>query len=255
MEKSENENDLNDCGIYSLDSINLSNIINEDSKTKETISQIGFLDFSINLIKFITNLNNNLNSDISIDNNDKDNLLQNSFNLLINLISYNSKLLTELDSKKDIKHMLSSLIKNAVTCKNEKYKSFYFKCLIDSIKNSSNENNIDNKYLNLLFELTNNILNEMISEESINNSDNISSKSSILFFDFFSLLSSTKTDDAGNEFLFRIYDILFTNLKEIDNKKLSDDIFIGLMNILIKRIKNNRGIKKVISEKKLKKKH
>lgn len=100
MEKSENENDLNDCGIYSLDSINLSNIINEDSKTKETISQIGFLDFSINLIKFITNLNNNLNSDISIDNNDKDNLLQNSFNLLINLISYNSKLLTELDSKR-----------------------------------------------------------------------------------------------------------------------------------------------------------
>ena len=252
--KSENENDLNDCGIYSLDSINLSNIINEDSKTKETISQIGFLDFSINLIKFITNLNNNLNSDISIDNNDKDNLLQNSFNLLINLISYNSKLLTELDSKEDIKHMLSSLIKNAVTCKNEKYKSFYFKCLIDSIKNSSNENNIDNKYLNLLFELTNNILNEMISEESINNSDNISSKSSILFFDFFSLLSSTKTDDAGNEFLFRIYDILFTNLKEIDNKKLSDDIFIGLMNILIKRIKNNRGIKKVISEKKIEEK-
>ena len=252
--KGENENDLNDCGVYLLDYINLSNIIKEDSNTKETVSQIEFLDFAINLIKFITNLNNNLNSDTSAESNDKDNLLQNSFNLLINLISYNSKLLTELDSKDDIKHMLSSLIKNAVTCKKEEYKSFYFKCLIDSIKNSSSENNIDNKYLSLLFELTYNILNEMISEESINNSDNISSKSSILFFDFFSLLSSTKTDDAGNEFLFRIYDILFTNLKDIEDKKLSDDIFIGLMNILIKRIKNSTNIKKIISERKIEEK-
>ena len=150
--------------------------------------------------------------------------------------------------------MLSSLIKNAVSCKNEEYKSFYFKCLIDSIKNSSKENNADNKYLRLLFELTKNILNEMISEESINNNENISSKSSILFFDFFSLLSSTKTDEAGNEFLYRIYDILFNNLKEIEDKKLSDDIFIGLMNILIKRIKNNTSIKKVISERKIEEK-
>ena len=252
--KIENENDLNDCGVYLLDSINLSNIINEDSNTKETISQVGFLDFAINLIKFITNLNNNLNSNTSIEKNDNDNLLQNSFNLLINLISYNSKLLTELDSTEDIKHMLSSLIKNAVSCKNEKYKSFYFKCLIDSIKNSSKENNADNKYLRLLFELTYNVLNEMISEESINNNDNISSKSSILFFDFFSLLSSTKTDEAGNEFLYRIYDILFNNLKEIEDKKLSDDIFIGLMNILIKRIKNNTSIKKIISERKIEEK-
>ena len=35
--ENENENDINDCGVYLLDSINLSNIINEDSNTKETI--------------------------------------------------------------------------------------------------------------------------------------------------------------------------------------------------------------------------
>ena len=147
--------------------------------------------------------------------------------------------------------MLLSLIESALTCKNEYYKSFYVKSLINSIKNISNKNNNDNKFLNLLFEITNNIFNNMMNEQSINN-DNITSKSSILFFDFFSLLSSTKTDDAGNEFLFKIYNILFNYVKDIDNEqKIPNDIFIGLMNILIKRIKNNQNTKNIIVNKEI----
>ena len=246
----EKENTSNDNGIYLLDFNNLSIIVKEDNNIKECISQINFLEFATNLIKFINNINNYLNSNSSFSNNNN-NLLRNSFNLLINLIAYNNKLLTELDSKEDIKKMLSSLIKNAVTCENEFYKSFYFKCLINSIKNLSNEKN-DNKFLNLLFEITTNIFNEIISDQSINNNDGISSKSSILFFDFFSLLSSTKTDNEGNEILFKIYKLLFNNLKEIENeKKLSNDIFIGLMNILIKRIKNNENYKNIIINKEI----
>ena len=249
--KEENKNMSNDNGIYILDYNNLSNIVNEDNNIKESISQINFLAFVTNLIKFINNINNYLNSNSSYSNNDSNNLLQNSFNLLINLITYNNKLLIELDSKVDILNMLSSLIKNAVTCQNKFYKSFYFNCLIHSIKNLSNENN-DNRFLNLLFEISTNIFNEMLSGQFINNSDGISSKSSILFFDFFSLLSSTKTDNAGNEFLFKIYKILFDNLKEIENeKKISNDIFIGLMNILIKRIKNNENYKNIIINKEI----
>ena len=246
------DNISNTIGILSLDNYNLSNIIQEDGKIKESISQMSFLDFATNLIKFITNINNylNLNTTTTINNEESDNLLQNSFILLINLISHNHKLLLELDSKEEIKQTLSSLIKSALTCKNEYYKSFYIQCLINSIKNSSNLND-DNKFLNLLFELTNNIFNEMMTE-SIDKSDNISSKSSILFFDFFSLLSSTKTDKAGNDFLLKIYSILFNNLKEIENnKKISNDIFIGLMNILIKRIKSNNATKNIIITKEI----
>ena len=51
-------------------------------------------------------------------------------------MSHNHKLLLELDSKEEIKQALSSLIKSAITCKNEYYKSFYIQCLINSIKNS-----------------------------------------------------------------------------------------------------------------------
>ena len=246
------ENILNNNGILILDYDNLSNIIKEDDKIKECISQMSFLDFATNLIKFISNINNYLNSNTATTTNDNNNnLLQNSFNLLINLISYNNKLLIELDAKEEIKQMLSSLIKSALSCKNEYYKSFYIQCLINSIKNSSNINN-DNKFINLLFELTNNIFNEMLTEQSVDKSDNITSKSSLLFFDFFSLLSSTKTDNAGNEFLFKIYNILFNNLKDFENdKKISNDIFIGLMNILIKRIKNNNNTKNIIINKEI----
>ena len=253
IKKNEDDKDniINNNGIILLDYNNLSNIINEEENNKEIISQISFLDFAINLIKFITNINKDLNLEGNTLNNDKNNnVLQNSFNLLMNLISYNEKLQNELDSKEDIKKMLLSLIESALTCKNEYYKSFYVKCLINSIKNISNKNN-DNKFLNLLFNITNNIFNNMMNEQTFNN-DNITSKSSILFFDFFSLLSSVKTDDAGNEFLFKIYNILFNYLKGIDNEqKIPNDIFIGLMNILIKRIKNNQNIKNIIVNKKI----
>ena len=246
------ENISNTNGIVSLDHYNLSNVIQEDNKIKECISQMSFLDFATNLIKFITKINNYLNLNTTTINDEKsDNLLQYSFNLLINLISHNHKLLVELDSKEEIKQALSSLIKSAITCKNEHYKTFYIQCLINSIKNSSNLND-DNKFVNLLFELTNDIFNEMMTEQSVDNSDNITSKSSILFFDFFILLSSTKTDKVGNEFLLKIYNILFDNLKDIENnKKISNDIFIGLMNLLIKMIKNDNTTKNLIINKEI----
>ena len=246
------ENILNNKGILLLDCNNLSIIIKKDNKIKEIISQMSFLELATNLIKFITNINNYLNSNTSLiikNNNNK--LLKNSFNLLIKLISYNNKLLIELDSKKEINDLLSSLIKDVLTCKNEYYKSFYIKCLITSIKNSSNKNK-DNKYLNLLFKIANNIFNEMMVEKPIDESNSNTSESSILFFDFFILLSSSQTDNEDNELLFKIYNILFDNLEKKENeKKISNVLFIGLMNILIKGIKNNENLKNIIINKEI----
>ena len=251
-QKEEKDNMPNDNGILILDCNNLSKIINNDENTKKSLSQISFLDFTTNLIKFVSNMNNYLlknEKNANNENENNNNLLQNSFNLLINLISCNEKLLNELDSQEEIKHMLSSSIKSSLNCPNEYYKSFYLKCLLNSIKNISSS---DNKYLNLLFEPTNEIFNEMMEEKSVKNNKNISSKSSILFFDFFSILTSTKTDKAGNEFLFKIYNILFNYLIGNENeKKISKDNFIGFMNILIKRIKNNPDIKNSIITKEI----
>ena len=250
-EKSEKENISNNNGILLLD-CNLSNIINEDENIKKTISKISFLDFTTNLIKFISNMNNHLNINEK-QTNDNNNLLENSFNLLINLISYNEILLKELDSKDDIKHMISSSIKSSITCKNDYYKTFYVKCLLNSIKGISSNNKIINlEFLNLLFEVTNDIFNEMLTEKKDDSNGNINTKTSILFFDFFCLLSSTKTDSSGNEFLFKIYNILFNNLKGYENEKtIAKENFVGLMNILIKRIKYNEDVKKEIINKEI----
>ena len=251
--KEEKENISNNKGILILDCI-LSNVISEDEKIKQNISKISFLDFTTNLIKFISNMNNYLNiKENQINNENNKNLLENSFNLLINLISHNEKLLTEFDSKEEVKNMISSSLKNSLTCQNEYYKTFYVKCLLNSIQNiSSSDKKINNKFLNLLFDVTNNIFNELLTKNNDKGNEHMTSKTSILFFDFFSLLSSTKTDSSGNEFLFKIYNILFNSLKDIESeKKVSKDNFIGLMNILIKRIKNNEDIKKEIINKEI----
>ena len=251
--KEEKENISNNKGILILDCI-LSNVISEDEKIKQNISKISFLDFTTNLIKFISNMNNYLNiKENQINNENNKNLLENSFNLLINLISHNETLLTELDSKEEVKNMISSSLKNSLTCQNEYYKTFYVKCLLNSIQNiSSSDKKINNKFLNLLFDVTNNIFNELLTKNNDKGNEHMTSKTSILFFDFFSLLSSTKTDSSGNEFLFKIYNILFNSLKDIESeKKVSKDNFIGLMNILIKRIKNNEDIKKEIINKEI----
>ena len=249
--KDKNEDAPNNYGILFINQNNLTNIFCECDGVKENISQINFTDFTLNIIKFIINLNYNLNS----ENNsaiEYKNLLHNSYSLLITLISSNEKLLEELETKEEIKQKITSLIKSFLTCKNENYKIFYIKCLINSINNYFNESNNKSEYLNLLFEISNGIFNEMMEEQSNIQEENIPSKSSLLFFDFFSLLISTKADNEGNEFLFTIYNILFTYLKEIENeKKVSNEIFIGLMNILIKKIKANVNFKNIIIDKKI----
>ena len=251
-ENKEKESNSNSNGIILLD-CDLSKIIEEDENIKNIISKINFLDFTTNLIKFISEMNNYLNINESKQNNDNNkNLLENSFNLLINLISNNETLLKEFDSKDKKKHMLISSIKSSITCKNEYYKTFYVKCLLNSIRGITTSQTINNKFLNLLFDVTNDIFNEMLTEKNDDNNSSMTSKNSILFFDFFSLLSSTKTDSSGKEFLFKIYNILFNNLKGIEtDKKISKENFVGLMNILIKRIKNNKDIKIEIMNKEI----
>ena len=131
---------------------------------------------------------------------------------------------------------------------NEAYKIFYIKCFINSTKNS--EKNSGNKFLNLLFELTNDIIfNQIMNDDNI---DKVSYKSSVLFFDFFSILTSKLEDNIGKEFLFQIYQYLFHKLENIeDEKNISKDVFLGLMTILIKRIKINEDLKNIIMNKEI----
>ena len=246
----ENNDNNNSSGIVPFDYNNLFSFINTDDNIKQTIEQINFVEYATNLIKFVYNLNKEINTEENIDNNEPNNLLQNSFTLLINLISNNDKLITELYTKEETKKNIEELLKSVLNTNNENYKIFYIKCLLNSAKNS--EKNKDNKFLNLLFELTNNIIfNQIMKDNYINKAND---KASILLFDFFSVLTSKLEDNIGNEFLFQIYQFLFNKLENIENEKNIQDIFVGLMNVLIKRIKMDKNLKDNMLNKEINKK-
>ena len=248
-------NNKNLNNIIPFDYNNLFNSINDDAENiKKSIEQINFYEYAINLIKFIDNINKTLTND---DTPEKNYLLQNSFSLLINLISNNEKLITELYKNHETKTDLENLIKSMLNTSNEKYKIFYIKCLLNSIKNS--KKNSSNKFLNLLFDLTNDIIfNRIMQENSLDNNNNNNNNNfntdSTLIFDFFSVLTSKLDDNIGNEFLYKIYNFLFDKLaqNEEQGNNIPKDIYIGLMNILIKKIKFNKDIKNTIINKEIK---
>ena len=251
---SETENTLTDKNLNNIipfDYNNLFSCIKEDAENiKKSIEQINFYEYAINLIKFIDNINKNLtNEEIP----EKNYLLQNSFSLLINLISNNEKLITELYNNQETKTDLENLIKSMLNSSNEKYKIFYIKCLLNSIKNSKKDSS--NKFMNLLFQLTNDIIfNRIMKENSSDNNNNIFNTESTLIFDFFSVLTSKLDENIGNEFLYKIYNFLFEKLEQIEEKgnNIPKDIYIGLMNIIIKKIKFNKEIKNTIINKEIK---
>ena len=239
----------NNNNILPFDYNDLFNCINDDTENiKKSIEQINLYEYTKNLIKFIDNINKNLTNE---DSPEKNSLLQNSFSLLINLISNNDKLITEIFTNTETKANLENLMKSVLNMKNEKYKIFYINCLLNSIKHSKKDSS--NKFLNLLFELTNDIIfNRIMKDDSLDN--NNFSNESTLIFDFFSVLTSKLDDNIGNEFLYQIYKFLFDKLEQIEEegKNIPKDIYIGLMNLLIKKIKYNKDIKNIIINKEIK---
>ena len=111
---STNNNNLNE--IISFDYNNLFNFIKTDENIKQTIEQINFVDYTNNLINFVDSLNVKINFEEDEENNnnynyEQNNLLKNSFTLLINLVINNDKLISELHSKNETKNSFENLIK------------------------------------------------------------------------------------------------------------------------------------------------
>ena len=97
------------------------------------------------------------------------------------------------------------------------------------------------------------------NDKNNNNLKENVSNSFTLFFDFFSsLIKIVLSNDneinknINTEFIFQIYDLLYKDLKEKNkDKKLSEDIFLGFIKILITVIKSNQLIKNQIINKKI----
>ena len=232
----------NNKEIYFIDCKNLSKKIKEDNSIKAKVEEIKFLNLIKNAITLINNNKEYLSSNTT--NASFDNMLKSAFKLIICLISFNSKLQNELDTNDEIKELLMKLILYSFTLKNEEFKCFFLSYMSESFNSCTNKTN---KYTNLLFSEAQKIFNEIISSTD----DNImKSKSTVLFLEFFSVLSSNIGEESGNNFLNTLYTILFENLTG-NSQKLSDTMFIGFMNILINRMKNNIDFKNEIIKTKI----
>ena len=273
IEKNIFKENTNQNEVYYLNnSININKILNKEKQEtkeeenngekdneKENGNIMGKLKDNVLNIKYI-NLIQKLISFLLKFQDDKNQPLCNfCFDLLINLITSNELILTEIKNNDEIKNNFSLLIKNNInSSKNEK---FFIQSLMKYINYLSKTKIIllDYEFLLFLFEISYSLFKESINKDNIKEKDENYSYS--LFFDFFnSLFLLILTNDHFNEkkinlsdeFISHIYELLFNDLKEKDkDKKLSKDKFIGFMKLLITAITSDQSVKNTVISKKI----
>ena len=221
---------------------------NKINKLKEIVINTNYITLVENIILFILKFHDSLNNQC--------------FKLFLTLITTNQKLFEQVKSNEKIKQNLSDLIKNNII-NNDK---FFIQILLDYIKDlSSNKkgtNKLNNEFLIYLFEISNSLFNELIIKKTEVNNDEKKSKSILFFFEYFSdllkeLLKNNEdqniTTILSDDFVNQIFTLLYNDIKEknINKKKLSEEIFIGIIKILIALIKGNQKIKEQILSKKI----
>ena len=215
------------------------NIIN---KLKEIVINTHYLTLVEKLIIFMLKFQNNSNEPLN----------KFCFKLFLKLVTSNQKLFEQIKTDEKIKTNITNLIK----CNINNKERFFIQSLISYIRNLSStkqdKNKLNNAFLIYLFEISNTLFNELI----INKSEEKKSLSIIYFFEYFSdlLKEILKINDYSNitnilneEFISQIYTLLYNDIKEKNTeKKLPEEIFLGIMKILITIMKEDNKIKERI---------
>ena len=219
---------------------------NKINKLKEIVINTHYLTLVEKLIIFLLNFHSKPNEPLN----------KLCFNLCIKLITSNQKLFEQIKLNENIKKNITELIKNNI------YNSerFFLQSLKIYIRNlSSSEKkaiNLDNMFLLYLFEIINSLFNELIFNKKEEKKEVNNSSSILYFFEFFSDLFmviiknneyTNITKILGGDFILQIYILLFHNIKEKNlDKKLPEEIFIGIMKILITILKDNKEVREQI---------
>ena len=217
------------------------------NQLKEIVINTDYLSLVENIILFVLNF--------------KDSLNKQCFKLFLELVTSNQKLFERVKSNEKIKKNLYDLIKNNIIS-NDK---FFIQILKDYIKELSSakqdQNKLKDEFLVYLFEISNTLFNELIINKSENNNDEQKSKSILFFFEYFSellkeILKNSQNENIANilkkDFITQIQNLLYNDIKERNlKKKLPEDIFLGMMKILIAIIKSNQEIKDQILSNKI----
>ena len=218
------------------------------NKLKEIVLNTEYLSLVDKLILFLLKFNQN----------SKEPLNKHCFKLFLKLITTNQKLFEQIKVDKNIKQKLSDLIKYNINSK-ERFFILSLKSYIrelSSNKQEKDKNKLDNEFLIYLFEISNSLFNELITNKKEEKSNENKSNSILSYFEYFSdllkeILKNNKNKDIitklNGEFISQIYTLLYNDIKEKNSeKKLPEDIFVGIMKILITIIKSDKGIKEQI---------
>ena len=223
------------------------------NKLKEIVINDQYLPLMKNIILFL----------LKFYKNSKDSLSKYCFKLFLKLATTNIKLFEQIKTEDSIKKNISDLIKYNINNKER----FFIQSLmsyinkLSSSKQEKNKDKLDNEFLIYLFEISNSLFNELIINKNEEKNGEKNSNSIISFFEYFSgllkeILKNSQYQDIikklSGEFLSQIYDLLYNNIKGKDfDKKLPEEIFLGIMKILITIIKANQGVKDSIIYKKI----
>ena len=218
------------------------------NKLKEIVLNTEYLSLIDKLILFLLKFHQNSNEPLN----------KHCFKLFLKLVTTNQKLFEQIKVDKNIKQKLSDLIKYNINSKER----FFIQSLksyireLSSNKQEKDKNKLDNEFLIYLFEISNSLFNELITNKKEEKNNENKSNSILSYFEYFSdllkeILKNSKNKDIitklNGEFISQIYTLLYNDIKEKNSeKKLPEDIFVGIMKILITIIKSDKEIKEQI---------
>ena len=220
-------NNLTEDNIYYLDYTHINNVFKDKKEIKEIINNYSFY----NVFKAIMNY--------LFKNNNVDELYNDCFDLIINFLAFNDKLLDEFISDEKIKNSFYDLIKQ-----NLSFNSIaIIKSLTDTLKKLSYTSfSSDNKFISFLYDIIDSIFNSK---------DNNNLLLSNEFLNFFTKINDclyNTEKEPSNKLLLNIVEILVNNINEKDKaKKIKKSIFINYIELLNRLIEKNTKIKQQLA--------
>ena len=253
----ENKNclsELKETGIYNLGFCNLAQLFNDIDFRKE-LDNISYIDLSNNLINYLKKSQN-----IEVEK-EKNNALQKEcLNLLINLLSYNKKLLEQYTLDDNLKkNLIGDLFINYFSENESTNKEYFIQNINQSISKAMAIQNKD--YIQFLFKLINSLLDNLIHSQINFAEASQKEKKSIFtpdnkFFELYNNLykieaenkdNNNEDSNKDNSHIIKIYELIMKSINNIEqDKKIDIKIFTSLLQLLKTQIKNNDKLKNEI---------
>ena len=227
-----NEN-LIDDNIYYIDYSHINNEIKDKKDIKDKVLNHSYKSLYKNLLDYILN------------NNNVDDLYNDCFDTVIKLLAFKEKILEDLFKDEKTKNLLYDLIIKSLSSNSPAI----IKSLTDTLKKlTSIQSSSDNKFFQFLYDIMKPIFDSMLSNE--NNEIKLVFFSNE-FFEFFTQINDCiykMKKDPNNKLIIMIVEMLINNInRSNDENKLSDEVLIKYMELILKLIKKNEKIKQQIT--------